>query len=97
MRRSVMKRTLTATTSNKTMNGVLRKTERELIDDVEQRLADRFAELPAGRVSAAVDQAQARFAGSTIRDFVPLLVERRVAAELRQLVRATPPELTHSV
>lgn len=79
------------------MNDVLRKTERELIDDVQKRLADRFAQLPAERVSAAVDQAQARFAQSTIRDFIPLLVERRVAAELVRLTRAEQPELAHSV
>lgn len=74
------------------MYGVLRKTERELIVDVQQRLSDRFAQLPVERVSAAVDQAQARFAQSTIRDFIPLLVERRVAEELTSLT-ATPPEL----
>jgi CRISPR/Cas system-associated exonuclease Cas4 (RecB family) len=79
------------------MTGVLRKTERELIDDVQNRLADRFAQLPAERVSAAVDQAQARFAQSTIRDFVPLLVERRVAAELISLTRAEHREPAVSV
>lgn len=79
------------------MNGVLRKTERELIDDVQKRLADRFASLPVERVSAAVDQAQARFAQSTIRDFIPLLVERRVSTELTRLTRADERELAHSV
>lgn len=72
------------------MNDVLRKTEREQIDAVQKRLADRFAQLPAERVSAAVDQAQARFAQSTIRDFIPLLVERRVVAELTGRTPAAP-------
>jgi CRISPR/Cas system-associated exonuclease Cas4 (RecB family) len=75
------------------MNGVLRKSERDLIVDVQHRLADRFAQLPADRVSAAVDQAQARFAQSTIRDFIPLLVERRVTAELTRLAETDQADL----
>ncbi|MBO0681009.1 hypothetical protein JRC04_26380 [Mycolicibacterium sp. S2-37] len=71
------------------------RSESELIGEVEQRLADRFAHLPQTRVSAAVDQAHARFAGSVIRDFVPLLVERRVTAELSRL--ASERELAHTV
>ncbi|MGV0744173.1 hypothetical protein ABQF30_17430 [Mycolicibacterium sp. XJ870] len=42
----------------------------------------RFKSFPPERVSAAVDDAHHRFDGSVIRDFVPLLVERRVASEL---------------
>jgi CRISPR/Cas system-associated exonuclease Cas4 (RecB family) len=75
------------------MYGVLRKSERDLIVAVEHRLADRFADLPAERVSAAVDRAQARFAQSTIREFIPLLVERRVAAELTRLTSADQADL----
>ncbi|MCK0176397.1 three-helix bundle dimerization domain-containing protein [Mycolicibacterium sp. F2034L] len=69
------------------------RTERELIDEVEQRLIKRFAQVPAARVGAAVDQAHARFADSTIRDFIPLLVERRVADELSG---TSDRELAHS-
>lgn len=46
---------------------------------LEERLAARYAELPPGRVATAVREAHARFETSKIRDFVPLLVERRAS------------------
>ncbi|AKS31058.1 three-helix bundle dimerization domain-containing protein [Mycolicibacterium goodii] len=58
------------------------KSEDDLIADVEDRLVKRFNTVPRGRVSDAVETARHRFAGSTIRDFIPLLVERRVTSEL---------------
>jgi len=81
-----MERTLTADNPAIDHLPVLKKTERDLIDDVENRLVERFAHLPAARVSAAVDQAHGHFADSLIRDFIPLLVERRVAGELAHSV-----------
>ena len=42
----------------------------------------RFSELPAGRIAIAVEDAHTRFEDSVIRDFIPLLVERRVSQEL---------------
>jgi hypothetical protein len=56
--------------------------EAALIDEVRQRLVRKFADLPEDHVSTAVTEAQARFAGSKVRGFVPLLVERRVSGEL---------------
>jgi CRISPR/Cas system-associated exonuclease Cas4 (RecB family) len=64
---------------------VSKKSERELIDQVEHRLVERFADVPAGRIATAVDDAVSRFQHSVIRDFIPLLVERRVAGELSRL------------
>lgn len=58
------------------------KSEDELIADVEDRLLKRFTAVPPRRVSDAVETARHRFDGSTIRDFIPLLVERRVTSEL---------------
>jgi hypothetical protein len=52
------------------------------IDEVRQRLVRKFADLPADDISTAVTQAHARFAGSKVRHFVPLLIERRVSGEL---------------
>jgi len=49
---------------------------------LEKRLTSACADVPADRVSAAVANARIRFDQSPIRDFVPLLVERRVRAEL---------------
>jgi hypothetical protein len=56
--------------------------EAALIDEVRQRLVRKFADLPADHVSTAVTEAQARFADSKVRDFLPLLIERRVCGEL---------------
>jgi hypothetical protein len=64
---------------------VSKKSERELIDDVEHRLVDRFADVPAGLVATTVDDAYRRFEHSVIRDFIPLLVERRVSDELARV------------
>lgn len=66
------------------------RSESELIADVQDRLVKRFNTFPAERVSAAVETAHHRFAGSVIRDFVPLLVERRVTSELESLSTAAP-------
>ncbi|WP_102144827.1 three-helix bundle dimerization domain-containing protein [Mycobacterium hubeiense] len=62
-----------------------KKTEPELIAEVERRLVAKFTAVPPQRVAAAVEDAHARFEDSVIRDFVPLLVERRVASELARL------------
>ncbi|MFA5709717.1 three-helix bundle dimerization domain-containing protein [Mycolicibacterium sp.] len=59
-----------------------KRTEEELLSDVERRLIDEFTQLPPTAVVAAVEQARDRFSGSKIRDFVPLLVERRAYADL---------------
>jgi hypothetical protein len=64
------------------IDNVPKKSERDLIDDVEHRLAEKFSEVPAGLVATAVDDAYRRFERSVIRDYVPLLVERRVRDEL---------------
>lgn len=73
---------------------VLRKSERDLLDEVETRLVEKFPQLPASRVSAAIGEAHAHFARSPIRDFLPLLIERRVTDELTRAV--TAPEPAHS-
>jgi hypothetical protein len=52
------------------------------IADVERRLTSKYGHLPPDQISAAVQRARARFAQSSIRDFVPLLVERHARAEL---------------
>ena len=59
----------------------------ELIHDVERRMMDEYADLPEVQVSEVITQAHNRFAGSRIRDFVPLLVERRARAELSRADR----------
>jgi hypothetical protein len=56
--------------------------EQTLVADVERRLTSAYAHLPPERVSLAVTQAHAHFDQCPVRDFVPLLVERRAHAEL---------------
>lgn len=60
-----------------------------LIAEVERRLVTKFSDLPPDQVSSVIRSAQAHFDSSPIRDFVPLLVERRARAQL-----AKAPDLT---
>lgn len=62
-----------------------KKSERELMDEVVKRLMGMFAELPAGLVATTVEDAYMHFNHSVIRDFLPLLVERRARQELALL------------
>ena len=56
--------------------------EQTMVEGVERRLANHYADVPAERISAIVRGAYAQFEQSPIRDFVPLFVERRARAEL---------------
>ena len=56
--------------------------EAALIDEVQQRLARKFSHLSKDQISTTVAQAHSRFEHSRVRDFVPLLVERRAKADL---------------
>ena len=56
--------------------------ERAQIDAVERRLAQKYAEFPHDHVAGVVQHAYVRFNHSTVRDYVPLLVERRTSEEL---------------
>jgi hypothetical protein len=52
------------------------------IDEVQQRLVRKFSHVPKEQISTTVAHAHARFEHSRVRDFIPLLVERRAGAEL---------------
>lgn len=56
--------------------------EDALIRDVERRMIKKYSELPPAQVSTVVTRAHATFTDSRVRDFVPLLVERRAQREL---------------
>jgi hypothetical protein len=47
-----------------------------------ERLAAAHAELPSEQVTVAVNDALASFSGASVREFVPLLVERRARKQL---------------
>jgi hypothetical protein len=59
--------------------------ERAVIYEVERRLAEKYAALPADHITAVVQHAYALFQSSRVRDFIPLLVERRADEELEEL------------
>ena len=59
--------------------------EQQIIEQLAQRLADAHATLEPAEVAKVVHDHYARFAGSPIRDFVPLFVERNATAELSRL------------
>lgn len=52
---------------------------------VRQRLASKYMHLPENQVAAAVEQAYGSFIASPVRDFVPLLVERRAKTLLESM------------
>ena len=59
-----------------------KKSERELVDEVVQCLGRKFPQLPVGLIATAVDDAYMHLEQSVIRDYIPLLVERRARNEL---------------
>ena len=66
-------------------NEVIALTEQQIIDQLAKRLADAHTEVAPTDVARVVHEQYARFEGRPIRDFVPLFVERRAAAELVKL------------
>jgi len=60
------------------------RSENASIDQVKRRIRARFGTVPAGDIDAAVDAALAHFDHCRIRDFIPLLVERRAGHPLEQ-------------
>ncbi len=49
---------------------------------VEERLSTMYSNISPEQISAAIQNALARFEQSAIRDFVPLFVERRAREQL---------------
>ena len=60
------------------------------LNEVVQRLRDRFPDVPEEHVRSAVTKAHSEFEGNPIRDFVPVFVERTVRDELRRGAQAAP-------
>ncbi|WP_028048487.1 three-helix bundle dimerization domain-containing protein [Cellulomonas sp. URHD0024] len=58
--------------------------ESKAIDEVVDRIATRFPDVPSEQVHEQVDTALAEFEGSAVRDFVPVLVEHKVTDEMRK-------------
>ncbi len=58
-------------------------TEGEHIDAVRDRLGSLFPDVPRSVIDDAIAAEHARFEGNTIRDFVPLFVERKARETLQ--------------
>ena len=56
--------------------------EARAVAEVTRRLSTRFPDVPVDVVSATVHDCHAQFAGSPIRGFVPVLVERMARSSL---------------
>ena len=54
------------------------------MEDVIERLAERFPKLPPTQIVDAVHAARDSFARAQVRDFVPVLVEREARARLER-------------
>ncbi|WP_421740510.1 three-helix bundle dimerization domain-containing protein [Cellulomonas sp.] len=64
--------------------------EGRAIDEVVERLAARFPDIPSTTVREVVEAQLAQFTGSSVRDFVPVLVEHESLELLRAGERETP-------
>lgn len=61
------------------------RSEQDLLTEIEHRLTSIYTEIDPQQVTATIGQAHAQFEQSTVRDFIPLLVERRARRELAAL------------
>ncbi len=62
--------------------------EERAIDQLRTELAHTFPLIPRPRVEATIDTTWRQYANASVRDFVPLLVQRQAARELRDASRA---------
>ena len=67
---------------NEHSEGMRKISEDALIDDVTRRLSDGHPEISPAEISVVVANARARFVNSAVRDFVPVLVQRRAERSL---------------
>jgi len=61
---------------------MLAKTDEQVFAEITQRLTARFSDVPSTTISSIIGDTRDLFSESKVRDFVPLLVERRVARQL---------------
>ena len=60
--------------------------ERAMMAHVQERVASAFPQVSQDKVQSIVGEIHARFADSRVRDFVPLLVEKRAQQELARVL-----------
>jgi hypothetical protein len=69
--------------------GVIELSEQTIIDELVERLTNRYPTVSESTVSSVVRDVHARYDGRPLRDFVPPFVERHAKSELERLC-ATP-------
>ncbi|MDP7721723.1 three-helix bundle dimerization domain-containing protein [Mycobacterium sp. TY814] len=67
-----------------------RISEQSRIAEIERRLKEQFPAVSFEVLDAAVREHHSRFQASPIRDFIPLLVEKRVRQELADASPSQP-------
>jgi hypothetical protein len=67
------------------MMGMSEVTDDKIVDEVVGRLAVRYPSLGTDQIAKRAWEALKAFVNPTIRDFLPLLVERRVVRELKSI------------
>jgi hypothetical protein len=60
-------------------------TEKQVIDQLADKLVHIYPVVDPGEVSRVVHEKHARYEGSPVRDFIPLLVERHAKEELAKI------------
>lgn len=70
-----------------TVTGGVSAEERDRVNEVAKRLRERFPTVPAEHVAGAVAQAHRELDSARLREFVPVLVEKRARDLLRDLRR----------
>ena len=65
------------------MGHVIQINEETLLGEIQRRLLDEFPSVSPLVVDTLIRAEQTRFAGSRIRDFIPLFVEKRARRDLK--------------
>ena len=61
--------------------------ERRGVEDVVDRLGEKYPEIDRARITAIVAEEHDAFDGRPVRDFVPVLVEKRAKLRVNSLTR----------
>jgi hypothetical protein len=66
-------------------SGVIELSEQTVIEQLVERLSNRYPAISQATVASVVLETHARFDGRPLRDFIPLLVERNAKSALERL------------
>jgi len=66
-------------------SGVIELSEQTVIEQLVERLSNRYPAISQATVASVVLETHARFDGRPVRDFIPLLVERNAKSQLESL------------